>query len=168
MEATAEAITPAEETLDVSGRETAALAIGRRYMGWSAAGGLLPLPGFDVVAILAAQLKMLSEIAKVYEVPFRRDIAKELIGTLVGSVLTVTVAQASGSAIKAVPVVGQIAGMVWQPALAAATTWALAKVFIQHFESGGTFLDFHPETVKNYFQEQFDAARRGLNRSPSV
>jgi hypothetical protein len=32
-----------------------------------------------------------------------------------------------------------------------ASTYALGKVFIQHFESGGTFLDFDPEKVKEHF-----------------
>jgi uncharacterized protein (DUF697 family) len=165
MRAAAEDTAPAEGTAEVSPREKEALAIARRYRAWSAAAGLLPLPGFDVAAILAVQLKMLADLAKVYELPFRRDIAKEVISSLLGSVLTVTVAQASSSAIKGVPVIGQIAGMVVQPALAVAVTWAIAKVFIQHFESGGTFLDFHPETVKAYFLEQFEAAKRGVSGS---
>jgi len=29
-----------------------------------------------------------------------------------------------------------------------AYAWALGKVFIQHFQSGGTFLDFDAEKVK--------------------
>ena len=39
------------------------------------------------------------------------------------------------------------------------STWALGKVFIQHFESGGTFLDFDPEEVKEYFKAQFEEGR---------
>ncbi len=41
-----------------------------------------------------------------------------------------------------------------------ASTWALGKVFIQHFESGGTFLDFKPEEVKEYFKAQFVEGRK--------
>lgn len=148
--------------LEPSENELAALEKVRHYMGWSAAGGLVPVPGLDVAAILAAQLKMLADIAEIYGLPFRRDMGKEAIGSLVGAFLPVTVAQASGSLIKSVPVVGMIASVFWQPALASAATWAIGKVFIQHFESGGTFLDFKPETVREYFREQYEAARAGM------
>jgi hypothetical protein len=33
-------------------------------------------------------------------------------------------------------------------------------VFIQHFESGGTFLDFNPDEVKEYFKAQFEEGRK--------
>ncbi len=39
--------------------------------------------------------------------------------------------------------------------LSGASTYAIYKVFIQHFESGGTFLDLDPSKVKSYFSEQF-------------
>jgi uncharacterized protein (DUF697 family) len=158
----AEVTTVTEVVPGPSPREKEALATANHYMAWSAAGGLLPLPGVDVAAILAIQLKMLADIAHIYDVPFRREIVKEGVSGLLGSFLPVTVAQASGSAIKMIPIIGQIASVVWQPALAAAATWAMAKVFIQHFESGGTFLDFKPEAVKEYFREQYEAARAGI------
>ena len=37
----------------------------------------------------------------------------------------------------------------------AAYTWALGNVFIQHFEAGGTFLDFDPEKVREHFRTYF-------------
>jgi len=45
------------------------------------------------------------------------------------------------------------------PAVAGASTYAVGQVFIQHFESGGTFLDFDPEKVKGYFAEQFEKGK---------
>ncbi|MDE2463441.1 MAG: GTPase, partial [Alphaproteobacteria bacterium] len=45
------------------------------------------------------------------------------------------------------------------PSLAAASTYALGKVFIQHFESGGTFLDMDPDKVSAYFKEQYEYKR---------
>ena len=148
--------------LEPSDRERRAMELANRYMAWSAAGGLLPVPGLDMAAILAIQLKMLSEMSRIYGVPFRRDIVKHAVSSLLGSFLPVTIGQGTASAFKVVPGIGWIAAMFWQPALAAAATWAIAKVFVQHFESGGTFLDFKPEAVKEYFREQFEAARAGM------
>jgi uncharacterized protein (DUF697 family) len=128
----------------------------------------LPMPALDVAAILGVQLKMLSDIAHIYEVPFTRHIVKEAVSGLLGSVLPVAAAQASNSVIKSIPILGSFVALIWQPGLAAAATWAIGKVFIQHFESGGTFLDFKPEAVREYFREQYDAARSGLRGRPAA
>ena len=45
------------------------------------------------------------------------------------------------------------------PAAAGASTYAVGQVFIQHFESGGTFLDFDPDKVKAYFAEQVEKGK---------
>ena len=45
------------------------------------------------------------------------------------------------------------------PTLNAAISYAVGKVFIQHFESGGTFLDFDPKKVRAYFEDQFREGR---------
>jgi len=143
-------------------RTKEAEGIVKSYMAWSAAGGLLPVPLVDVAAIITVQLKMLADFARLYGIPFRRDIGKEALSALLGSTLPLSVAQTTISALKGVPIVGFLFGLLWQPTLAAAATWAIGKVFIQHFESGGTFLTFNPATVREYFRGQFDAARRGM------
>jgi hypothetical protein len=50
---------------------------------------------------------------------------------------------------------GAILGAVTLPFFAGAATYAIGKVFMQHFASGGTFLDFDPDKVRGYFREQF-------------
>jgi hypothetical protein len=46
------------------------------------------------------------------------------------------------------------------PVISGASTYAIYKVFIQHFESGGTFLDLDPAKVKSYFAEQFTKGKK--------
>ena len=41
-----------------------------------------------------------------------------------------------------------------------AYTWALGRVFIQHFESGGTFLNFDAEKVREHFKAEFEEGRK--------
>ena len=53
--------------------------------------------------------------------------------------------------LKGLPVVGTALGIVAVPAFASGLTWAIGKVFVQHFASGGTFLDFDPDKVRAYF-----------------
>jgi hypothetical protein len=45
------------------------------------------------------------------------------------------------------------------PGFNAAFTYAVGKVFQQHFASGGTFLTFDPEKVKGYFASQYNKVR---------
>jgi len=39
------------------------------------------------------------------------------------------------------------------PITAGAVTYAVGKVFHQHFASGGTFLSFDPDKVRDYYAE---------------
>jgi hypothetical protein len=58
----------------------------------------------------------------------------------------------AGSALKAVPVVGWIAGAFVMPVLSAGATFAIGKAFIQHFASGGTLLDFNPPGYREFIK----------------
>jgi uncharacterized protein (DUF697 family) len=144
---------------DVTEKEARASAIVRSNMGWSAGAGLLPLPGLDIAAIIGVQVNMLRQIAQVYEVPFKTNIVKELVAVLISGGGTVLVGGAAGSLVKSVPIIGTIAGMLTMPAVAAATTWATGRVFIRHFESGGTFLDFDPAKARAHYAEEFATAK---------
>ena len=50
-------------------------------------------------------------------------------------------------------------GLVAVPGVAAAFTYAVGKVLVQHFASGGTFLDFDPKKVREYFARQFEEGK---------
>ena len=122
----------------------------RRHMWWSAGGALIPVPFADMVAITGTQLKMLAELSRTYDVPFERVRVKAVVGALLGYVLHPPFSSGVvGSVLlKAIPGVGVLFGTPALVLFTAAFTWALGRVFIQHFESGGTFLDFDPETVR--------------------
>jgi uncharacterized protein (DUF697 family) len=141
----------------VSERELAARQTVKRYMGWSAGGALIPIPVADMIAITGAQLKMLAEIAKIYDVPFEAIRAKAIIGSLIAYVLhpAVSTGLLGSLLLKGIPGVGALFGTPALVLFAGAYAWALGRVFIQHFEFGGTFLDFDLEKAKQHFQAQF-------------
>lgn len=145
----------------MSENEQKALKTVKNYMWWSMGAGLIPVPWVDLAAVASVQLKLLAEISKIYGVPFQENAGKAAISSLVGFVLPHAMAfGAIGSLLKAIPVVGVLAGSPAMGLFAGAYTWALGRVFIQHFESGGTFLSFKPEQVKEYFQAQFEEGRK--------
>jgi uncharacterized protein (DUF697 family) len=142
-------------------KEAEAMRVVREYIGWSTGAGLIPVPLVDLAAISLVELKMVHSLANLYGVPFSRSAAKSIIGALIGGGGTFVLAAPAASVVKFVPVVGQFFGVLTEPAIAAAATYALGKVFIQHFESGGTLLDFNIRTQRHQYEEHFAAAQQG-------
>ncbi len=121
---------------------------------YSVVAGLLPIPLVDLAGIAAVQIKMLRDLSEHYKIPFSEHRVKNLLGSLVGTAGVASLTGVVGSLFKAIPIVGAIGGAVTMPVLAGASTYAVGKVFIQHFESGGTFLDFDPTKTRAYYEEQ--------------
>lgn len=147
-----------EENKDLAAAEAGdkdADKILRNHVLGSMGVGLIPIPLVDLVALTGVQLNMLRKLAKTYNVPFSQDKVKNLLASLIGGGIPVTFSNAVASLIKSVPVIGQTTGAVAMPILAGATTYAVGKVFVQHFASGGTFLNFDPEAVREYYAAMF-------------
>lgn len=127
----------------------------RNYSLGSIVPSLLPVPMVDLVAVAGIQLKMLHSLAQTYGVEFKEELGRSAIASLIGGTVALSVARVASSAVKAIPVIGSMVGAVTMPVVNGGTTYALGKVFIQHFESGGTFLTFDAAKVREYFEQQF-------------
>ena len=143
---------PETEEIEAGGSTEITL---RNHIIGSMGVGLIPVPIVDLVALSGIQLNMLRKLAKAYDIPFSKDIVKNVIASLLGGGIPVTFSGALASLMKTVPVIGQTTGALAMPILAGATTYAMGKVFIQHFASGGTFLNFDPDKVREYYYEMF-------------
>lgn len=131
-----------------------------KYMLWSMGAGVIPIPLIDMAAVTGVQLKMIKEIAAVYEVEFSDVKGKSIITSLLGSIVPNSLSAGFlGSAFKLIPFFGWYAGSVSMAVFSGAATYAIGKVFIQHFASGGTFLEFNPEIMRNYFKEEFEKGK---------
>ena len=157
-EATVEAAT---ENVDATaGRAERLEKLAKHHILTSMGVALVPLPVVDMVAMMGIQLDMIRKVAAEYAVPFRQDAGKSIIASLMGGFLPVTLGCAAASLIKFIPLIGQTTGAVTMPVVSGAATYAIYKVFVQHFESGGTFLDLDPSKVKAYFAEQFAKGKK--------
>ena len=134
-----------------------------RYALWAAGGGLIPVPTLDIAAIVAVQIKMVSDLSKLYGVPFSQDRAKTVVSALIGGVLPGALAGGSlavlGTVIKLIPIVGTAVGMAVSSGFAYALTQAVGKVFVLHYETGGSLLNFEPEKVRSHFEKEFKGAK---------
>jgi len=132
----------------------------KNHMLWSMGAGLVPIPIVDLAALTGLQLNMVRLLSNLYDIPFSKDAGKSIIASLVGSVVPVSLTPTLYSLIKAIPLIGQTAGAVTMSLAGGAATYAIGKVFVQHFESGGTFLDLNPEEVKGYFAKKYEEGQK--------
>ncbi|MEW6367706.1 MAG: DUF697 domain-containing protein [Acidobacteriota bacterium] len=137
-------------------KELQAQRIVNKFMVGSLVAGIIPAPLVDVAAITGVQLKLLHSLSRLYGFEFKDNLGKSIIGSLVCGFGSSTLAWGTfGSLVKAIPILGPLAGSLTMPVMAAASTYALGKVFVQHFEAGGTFLNFDPAAVREHYAKMF-------------
>jgi len=146
------------KTLPEDKRKAANKIIMKRVLAASGV-GLVPFPLIDLVAATGIQLETVKRLADLYDIEFKKDIAKTLVSSLIGSTLITSTGPLVASAIKIIPFVGQAAGVVTLPILLGGTTYAIGEVFARHFEVGGTLLTFDAEKVRAYYEEQFEKGK---------
>jgi uncharacterized protein (DUF697 family) len=139
---------------------------------WASMGvSVIPLPILDFAGVTVIQFNMLRKLSKLYGIPLIKPSDKGKLHSFILVLLSFTddaavavvrrtvlpsvSASLAASMAKFVPVAGQAVGTISSPTINGAFTYALGKVFIRHFESGGTFLSFDPEKAKDFYEEMF-------------
>ncbi len=125
-----------------------------RFSMWGGVAGLVPVPIVDVAAVAGIQLQMLRRLSQIYNVPFSDNSGKAVIAALAGTMIPATSGIGAASMLKSIPILGTIASGFVMPALAAGATFAIGRAFVQHFESGGTLLDFNPPDYREFIKVQ--------------
>ncbi|MGR3219876.1 MAG: YcjF family protein [Candidatus Anammoxibacter sp.] len=125
--------------------------------------GLIPVPFLDAVVLTGVQLKMLSSLSKIFDIKFSENRVKSILSSLLGSFGAVAAAPSLLSLVRIIPVVGPTIGLLTMPAVGGATTYAVGRVFLQHFASGGTFLNFDPEKVREFFAEKLKEGKKAAS-----
>lgn len=131
-----------------------------RYATIAGAAAVIPIPWFDLVAIGGIQMKMVAELSARYGVPFNQEIVKSAIAGLLGSIAATRLAYEFGrTVLKTVPVIGVFGAALAMPAFAYGVTWAIGKVFVKHYEAGGTLQNFDVAKMKPHFESEVDQAQ---------
>lgn len=116
--------------------------------------GLVPVPLFDLAALTMTQMNMLRSLSEHYEVEFDDMSSKSLVTSLISGSLPVMGVLGLSSVTKLIPGIGTLAGSASLSLMAGSVTYAVGKIFIQHFEEGGTLEDFEAKKVQVYFQQE--------------
>src|SRR5262245_41367307 len=164
--------TTGTETTEVTDerRDGQASQLVDRFSLWAGAAGLVPIPLVDVAVVGGVQLQMLRKLSEIYGVPFSENMGKSVLASLAGAVIPAsmsTTAMGVGSLVKGMPGVGTLVGVLTMPAFSAGATYIIGKVFIQHFASGGTLLDFNPPDYREFIKAQKEKLGRFKSSPPA-
>jgi len=137
------AVSPAEGMrAETAARREEALKLVERFSFWAGAAGAIPLPVLDITGIGAVQVQMIRRLAEMYDTDFSGSRTKALLAAITGATLTGSSSLGAASLTKSVPILGPAVSSVAVPTLGASATFAIGIAFIEHFESGGTLLNF--------------------------
>ena len=143
-----------------------------RYSLWAGAAGLVPVPILDIAVVGGVQLQMLRKLSEIYGVPFSENMGKSVIASLAGALIpastATTTAMGLGSLVKGLPGIGTAIGALTMTVFSAGATYIIGKVFIQHFASGGTLLDFNPPDYREFIKAQKEKLSRRSKEVPPI
>ena len=133
----------------------------RNHMLVACASSIVPVPFVDMAAITAVQINMIRKLAAMHGKTFSESSVRNTIAALVGGVGGQSVGILAGvSLAKAIPVVGWAIGIVALPTIVGASTYAIGRVFLRHFEEGGAIHDISADKMKAYYAEQRDNGKK--------
>ena len=149
------------------GREKRLEKLAKNHILASMGVGLIPLPLVDLLALTGIQLDMIKKLAAEYDIPFKKDIGKSILSSLMGGLLPVELGGIVASMIKFIPVIGQTTGRDYPAGHIGRFHLRGLQSLCAAFRIGGTFLDMNPSKVKAFFCEQFGKGKKGCQRSES-
>jgi uncharacterized protein (DUF697 family) len=132
----------------------------KKYAFRSSLTGFIPIPLLDTLGLIGVQQVMLYYLATLYDIPYSKARAKTQIAGLTSGVTAKIASPMVGSALKLIPGVGTLVGGTSMAMLGGASTYAVGKVFQQHFEEGGTLDTFDPKTAKETFEAEFEKGKK--------
>ena len=127
----------------------------KKHVIWALGAGLIPLPVIDFTAVTAVQMDMLSQLAQLYEVEYSVSTGKSFVAALTGA----TFAAIGASLVKFIPGIGTVFGGVSMSIMSGASTYAVGKVAMMHFETGGTLLDIDLDAAKRSYKEAYEEGK---------
>lgn len=130
---------------------------------YTAAGvGIVPSGLFNAAAVTASNLLLVRKLSALYGVEFKEGSAKKIMASVIGAGAGTLATPLVESVVGLVPIIGWPLVIGTKPALNAATTYALAQMFVTHFERGGSFVGANVEVMKSDFAAAFKNSREWL------
>jgi uncharacterized protein (DUF697 family) len=122
---------------------------------------LVPTLLAEWVLLPALQLAMIHKLCDIYGQKFVVNAAKAKIAIFLAWLLTLSTTSSFSVVLRQyIPLIGTSWRRISTAFIGSASTYAIGKVFILHFEAGGTLLSLDPEKTRQYYIEQFTQAKK--------
>ncbi|MQP66434.1 DUF697 domain-containing protein [Niveispirillum sp. SYP-B3756] len=132
----------------------------KSYVVAAVALSAVPLPLVDVAGIAAIQLRMIQKLSQLYGKPFSSSLGSSLQGALLGTFGGLGGGLAVGSLVKIVPGIGWALSAATMPIAAGASTYAIGRVFVRHYEEGGSLFNLDAGKFKAFAREQYEKGKQ--------
>lgn len=137
------------------GLEASAMQIVYRYMAVSAGAALIPVPGVDTAILAGVHVALIKRLCDHYSVDFSEHTARNVLIAIVGSIVPGTIGSFVGRKfLRVLPSTARVFGWALMSASSAAFSYGIGRLFIYHFESGGTLISFDARTLHKVFSRQ--------------
>ena len=158
---TVDAVDENASTLAIQAARAARLNSLRRNHVLTAMGvGLVPVPLVDLVGVMGVGVDLIKKLSNEYgDQQYDAEKVRSLLAALLAGALPIAVGGVLMSVFRAIPLIGPAAGAVTMPVLFGASMYAVHNVFVEHYERGGTILDFDPPKFKKRFKEEFTSGK---------
>lgn len=124
---------------------------------WAAAATCIPVNGLDLAALAGVQANLIVNISALYGEKPSKYVVSGVISTLLATLLPSYGAQLTVPVLlKWIPF-GNLVGIATMAGFGAAATYAVGKVFVDHYENGGTFADFSASAASDELKNTFAA-----------
>ncbi len=130
--------------------------------------GIVPIPLVDFVGVTAIQLALVKQLSSLYGVEYTASATKRTISAILGGAVPAFGSGSVASWVKMIPVVGSVLGGSAMMLLSGASTYAIGRVFANHFEQGGTILDIEASQVKEQFKGYYETGKARLSRKKAA
>ncbi|QQS28405.1 MAG: DUF697 domain-containing protein [Sphingobacteriales bacterium] len=116
---------------------------------------IIPVPMADILALTTLQIRMLKELCDLYEKPYSKQVAQNIITAIAGNSL----ARLGASLLKTIPGIGTIIGGVSAVILSGASTYAIGKVFLHNFDAGISPEEIDLDEAEVLYGSEFEAGK---------
>lgn len=137
---------------DKAAKRAGAMRIVHRYVAASAIAGLNPVPVLDVAVLGGVHVSLIKDLTEYYGAEFSEHAARNILIAVGASIIPGAIGTVVGrKALRAIPFLVPGAGLLTMSAFSAAVSYGLGRVFINHFETGGTLDTFNLENLHRVF-----------------
>ncbi len=122
--------------------------------------GLVPIPLFDVAVLTGNQVSMIQSLGSIYGQRFSNNQVKAVVFSMIGGSVPVLGVLGLSSGVKLMPGIGTLVGSSSVAVSGGALTYAVGRLFLSHFESGGTLLTFDTAKTCAQLGQEFSRGRQ--------